>query len=75
MPNSLVIKGHRFSSQNEAERFFYAMRDNSAVVTTYTRRRSPSPMTRHSSAKAFGTSNQCDVRFFSPGRPSFSIYL
>jgi len=31
MPNSLVIKGHRFSSQNEAERFFYAMRDNNLV--------------------------------------------
>ena len=27
MPNPLVIKGQRFSSQIEAERFFYAMRD------------------------------------------------
>ncbi|WP_312254320.1 hypothetical protein [Stutzerimonas nitrititolerans] len=31
MPNPLVIKGHRFSSQNEAERFFYAMRDKNLV--------------------------------------------
>jgi hypothetical protein len=27
MPNQLVIKGQLFSSQTEAERFFYAMRD------------------------------------------------
>jgi len=27
MPNSLVIKGHSFSSQIEAERFFYGIRD------------------------------------------------
>ncbi|MCF5710529.1 hypothetical protein GIV19_25105 [Pseudomonas syringae] len=27
MPNPLVIKGQRFSSQIEAERFFYGLRD------------------------------------------------
>lgn len=31
MPNPLVIKGQRFSSQIEAERFFYAMRDRNLV--------------------------------------------
>ena len=31
MPNPLVIKGQRFSSQIEAERFFYAMRDKNLV--------------------------------------------
>jgi hypothetical protein len=31
MPNPLIIKGQRFSSQTEAERFFYAMRDENLV--------------------------------------------
>lgn len=31
MPNQLVIKGQLFSSQTEAERFFYAMRDKNLV--------------------------------------------
>ncbi|WP_130902082.1 hypothetical protein [Pseudomonas sp. Sample_23] len=31
MPNQVVIKGQRFSSQTEAERFFYAMRDKNLV--------------------------------------------
>jgi hypothetical protein len=31
MPNPLIIKGQRFSSQTEAERFFYAMRDKNLV--------------------------------------------
>ncbi|WP_122421361.1 hypothetical protein [Pseudomonas viridiflava] len=31
MPNPLVIKGQRFSSQIEAERFFLAMRDRNLV--------------------------------------------
>lgn len=31
MPNPLVIKGQSFSSQTEAERFFYAIRDKNLV--------------------------------------------
>lgn len=31
MPNPLIIKGQRFSSQTEAERFFCAMRDENLV--------------------------------------------
>ncbi len=35
IPNQLVIKGQLFSSQTEAERFFYAMRDKNLVSGGY----------------------------------------